>query len=104
MLGRRPGIELELDPVLEAMADQGVALEVNGALDRLDASPEVIRRAVATGVMLVISTDSHHVSELRRMSYGVANARRGWAGTEAVLNTLPRDQFMARLRSRCGSA
>ena len=104
MLGRRPGIELELDPVLEAMADQGVALEVNGALDRLDASPEVIRRAVAAGVMLVISTDSHHVSELRRMSYGVANARRGWAGTETVVNTLPRDEFIQRLRSRRSSA
>ena len=95
MLGRRPGIELELDPLLEEMAARGVALEVNGALDRLDASPEVIRRATAAGVMLVISTDSHHVSELRRMSYGAANARRGWATPQAVLNTLPREEFLA---------
>ena len=100
MLGRRPGIELELDPVLEEMAVRGVALEVNGALDRLDASPEVIRRAVAKGVMLVISTDSHHVSELKRMSYGAANARRGWVTPEAVLNTLPREEFLAWIRSK----
>ena len=99
MLGRRPGIELELEPVLEEMAARGVALEVNGALDRLDASPEVIRRAVAMGVKLVISTDSHHVTELKRMTYGVANARRGWATREAVLNTLPRGEFLANLRS-----
>ncbi len=103
MLGRRPGIELELEPLLEEMAARGVALEVNGALDRLDAPPEVIRRAAAAGVMLVISTDSHHVSELRRMSYGVANARRGWASAEGVLNTLPREELTARLRSRRGS-
>ncbi|MDE0232405.1 MAG: DNA polymerase/3'-5' exonuclease PolX [bacterium] len=100
MLGRRPGIELELDPVLEEMAARGVALEVNGALDRLDASPEVVRRAVAAGVMLVISTDSHHVSELIRMSYGVSNARRGWATADSVLNTLPREEFIRQVRSR----
>jgi len=100
MLGRRPGIELELDPVLEELAGRGVALEVNGALDRLDASAEVIRRAAAMGVNLVVSTDSHHVSELKRMSYGAANARRGWATPEAVLNTLPRQEFLARLRAR----
>jgi DNA polymerase (family 10) len=102
MLGRRPGIELELDPVLEGMAARGVALEVNGALDRLDASPEVIRRAVSLGVKLVISTDSHHVSDLRRMSYGAANARRGWATPDAVLNTLDRREFLANLRTKCG--
>ncbi|MCE2527923.1 MAG: PHP domain-containing protein [Actinomycetia bacterium] len=100
MLGRRPGIDLELDPVLEELAGRGVALEVNGALDRLDASAEVIRRAAAMGVKLVVSTDSHHVSELKRMSYGAANARRGWATPEAVLNTLPRQEFLARLRAR----
>lgn len=100
MLGRRPGIELELDPVFEEMAARGVALEVNGALDRLDASPEVIRRAVSVGVDLVISTDSHHISDLKRMSYGAANARRGWASPDAVLNTLPRDKFLAHIRSR----
>ncbi len=100
MLGRRPGIELELDPVLEEMAARGVALEVNGALDRLDASPEVIRRAVSKGVKLVISTDSHHVTELRRMAYGTANARRGWATAGDVLNTLSRANFLAHIRSR----
>lgn len=100
MLGRRPGIELDLDPVLEEMAGRGVALEVNGALDRLDASPEVIRQAVSKGVKLVISTDSHHTTELKRMAYGTANARRGWATPEAVLNTLPRREFISHLRSR----
>lgn len=99
MLGRRPGIELELDPVLEQMATRRVALEVNGALDRLDASPEVIRRAVSMGVKLVISTDSHHVSDLGRMSYGAANARRGWATPDTVLNTLGRKEFLANLRT-----
>jgi DNA polymerase (family 10) len=99
-IGRRPGIELNLDAVLEGLAVSGVALEVNGALDRLDASAEVIRRAVAQQVKLVISTDSHHTSDLRRMAYGVANAQRGWAGADDVVNTLPVDEFVVWADSR----
>jgi DNA polymerase (family X) len=85
-IGRRPGIELNVDAVLEGLATTGVALEVNGALDRLDATADVVRRAVRERVDLAISTDSHHVSELRRMEYGVEWARRGWAPKKAVVN------------------
>lgn len=99
-IGRRPGIELDLDPVLEALSITGVGLEVNGALDRLDASPGVIRRAVGAGVRLVISTDSHHVSELGRMTFGVMNAQRGWAERTDVANTLPTNEFETWAHSR----
>lgn len=99
-IGRRPGIELELDPVLEALAMTGVGLEVNGALERLDAASNVVRRAVAAGVRLVISTDSHHISELSRMDYGVRNAQRGWAEVGDVANTLPTAEFEAWSQSR----
>ncbi|MGH8874067.1 MAG: PHP domain-containing protein, partial [Acidimicrobiia bacterium] len=94
MIGRRPGIELDVEAVLEGAAELGVALEVNGALDRLDASPDVVRRARRHGVTLVISTDSHHPSDLRRMEWGVRNARRGWAEKEMVANTWERRRFL----------
>ncbi|HJQ95935.1 MAG TPA: DNA polymerase/3'-5' exonuclease PolX [Acidimicrobiia bacterium] len=99
-IGRRPGIELHLAPVLEGLAVSGVALEVNGALDRLDASAETIRRAVEAKVTLVISTDSHHTSDLRRMEFGVANAQRGWAAAGDVANTLDSPAFLDFARSR----
>jgi DNA polymerase (family 10) len=51
-------------------------------------------------VKLVISTDSHHTSDLKRMSYGVANAQRGWAGAEDVVNTLPENEFVEWAGSR----
>lgn len=86
-IGKRPGIDLEIDIVLEALAHFDVALEINGSLNRLDASAEVVARAVDRGVKLVINTDSHHVSELGRMEYGVKTAQRGWASRDLVINT-----------------
>ncbi|HEX2152677.1 MAG TPA: DNA polymerase/3'-5' exonuclease PolX [Acidimicrobiia bacterium] len=94
-IGRRPGIELDVDSVLEGLATTGVALEVNGALDRLDATAEVIRHAVRRDVTLTISTDSHHTNELGRMAYGVEWARRGWAPRASVANTMPLTEFEA---------
>ena len=93
-IGRRPGIELDIDIVLEAMVAFDVALEVNGALKRLDAAADVVRRAVDRGVKLAINTDSHHKSEVERMTYGVQAAQRGWAPKDLVVNTWDRDRFI----------
>jgi DNA polymerase (family X) len=94
-IGRRPGIELDVDIVLEALFAFDVALEINGALDRLDAASDVVRRAVDRGVKLVINTDSHHPSELGRMEYGILTAQRGWVPRDQVINTWPRDRFLS---------
>jgi DNA polymerase (family 10) len=101
-IGRRPGVELDIDVVLEALAVTGVALEINGALDRLDASAEVARLAMARKVDFVIDTDSHHVSDLVRMDYGVEYARRGWVTTDRVVNARPVEAFMTWVGRRRG--
>lgn len=99
-VGRRPGVEIDIDAVLEGLVLTGVALEINGALDRLDATTEVTRLAMAAGVDLVIDTDSHHVSDLRRMDYGVSYAQRAWVSNEAVVNTRDTDDFLEWSRLR----
>ncbi len=93
-IGRRPGIEIDVDVVLEALFQFDKALEVNGALQRLDAASDVVRKAVDRGVKLVINTDSHHTSELGRIEYGVKTAQRGWAPRELVVNTWPKAKFL----------
>ena len=94
-IGRRPGIEIDVDVVLEALFQFDKALEVNGALQRLDAASDVVRKAVDRGVKLVINTDSHHTSELGRIEYGVKTAQRGWAPKDLVVNTWPKKKFLA---------
>ena len=99
-VGRRPGIEVDIDVVLEALAVTGVALEINGALDRLDASSEVVRQAMGMDVKFVIDTDSHHPRDLRRMDYGVEYARRGWATKDRVVNTWETGSFLDWVQAR----
>ncbi len=94
-IGRRPGIELDYEVLIDALVEFDVALEINGALDRLDAASDVVRRAVEHGVKLVINTDSHHTSELGRMEYGVLTAQRGWTPRDLVINTWDRDELLA---------
>lgn len=93
-VGRRPGVELDVDSVIEGLSVTGVALEVNGALDRLDATTDVTRQAVEAGVPIVIDTDSHHTSDLRRMEYGVQYAQRAWVTGADVMNTRPADELL----------
>lgn len=99
-IGRRPGIEFDVDAVLDALVHFDVALEVNGALQRLDAASDVVRRAVDREVKLVINTDSHHTSELGRMDYGVRTAQRGWAPKDLVINSWDRKDFLAWVADR----
>jgi DNA polymerase (family X) len=108
MLGRRAGIDLDLDTVLDVAVETGTALEINGNLRRLDASAEVIREGAARGVTFVISSDAHAIREFDNLRHGVRNARRGGLSRSQVANTWQTDRFVAwidRLRAdRRGAA
>jgi DNA polymerase (family X) len=93
MLGKRPGIELDLEAVLDAAAETGTAIEINASLRRLDAPVEVIREGARRGVTFVISTDAHAVAELDRARFGVAQARRAGLGRDAIANTWTVERF-----------
>ncbi len=95
MMGKRPGIDLDLEQVLDAAADSGTAIEVNSNLRRKDATAEVIREGVRRGVTFVISTDAHTVRELDLMRHGVHHARRGGLTRERCANTWETDRFLA---------
>jgi DNA polymerase (family 10) len=89
LIGHRPENALDLDRVFEVALETGVALEVNGLPDRLDLRGEHVRSAIAAGVRIVCSTDSHSVAGLGNMPLSVHTARRGGARAVDVLNTLP---------------
>ena len=99
-IGKRPGIDLNIEILLEALLKFDKALEINGSLQRLDASSEIAKQAMSKGVKLVINTDSHHVSDLQRMEFGVSTAKRGWVNKELVINTWPYQKFITWLNNK----
>ncbi len=95
MIGRRPGIELDVAAVFDAAAATGTALEINCHLDRLDVPAELLLQARGrTDLTYLISTDSHHADEYANVRWGVANARRGWVEASSVANTWAADRFL----------
>lgn len=60
---------------------------------------EQIRKAVESGVKLVIDSDAHDVRHLSYLSFGLAAARRGWAKRFDILNTLPLNEFLGSLKN-----
>jgi len=93
-IGRRTGIELDIDAVLQKAAETGTAIEINAALGRLDASDEVLLRARGRPVTFVVSSDTHHTRELARMEWGALHATRGWVEPERIANTWPPERFL----------
>jgi DNA polymerase (family X) len=89
IINRRPENALDLDRVYEVALEQGIAVEVNGLSPRLDLRGEHVRDAIAAGVEIVCSTDTHSVAGLAGMELSVHTARRGGATAADVVNTRP---------------
>jgi DNA polymerase (family 10) len=95
MIGARPGIELDLDAIFDAAEATGTALEVNGALPRLDLSVDALRRALPRKVTFVLNSDAHHASELERARNAARNAERAWIEPDRVANAWAPDRLLA---------
>jgi len=104
MIGHRAGIELDLDAVFEAAEKTGTALEINGALPRLDLSVEALRRVRARDVPLVLTSDAHHASELERIRFAALNAERASIDPDRVVNTWPRERLLSWLAQAPGTS
>jgi DNA polymerase (family 10) len=95
ILLRREPSALDLPVVFKAAAGLNVALEVNGYPSRLDLSDTDCRKAKEYGVAFSLGSDAHATSDLQHMRLAVATARRGWVGTDEIINTRRLDSLRA---------
>ncbi|MFJ4468245.1 DNA polymerase/3'-5' exonuclease PolX [Streptomyces sp. NPDC089424] len=98
LIGRRPGVDVDLDALFEACARTGTALEINSHPDRLDLNDEHILRAKRYGVKFAVDSDAHSVLHLAHLRYGVGMAQRGWLTKDDVINTWPLTRLRRFLR------
>jgi DNA polymerase (family 10) len=100
LLERRDPHAVDLQAVIDAAAETGTWIEINGGPERLDLPDVWVRKACDRGVTLVANSDAHAVEELEWMEFAVATARRGWATVPALANTLGLDALLAKRRRR----
>jgi DNA polymerase (family 10) len=96
----REGADLDMDAVLKAAAETGVALEINASPYRLDLDDVHARRAKELGIPISINTDSHSEADFDMLFYGVAIARRAWLTKQDVINAWPPKKLLEWLKKR----
>ncbi len=86
LLNERSGYELDFETLFKFCKENNKALEINAYPNRLDLEGPLIKMAIEFEIKLTIDTDSHQVSQMSLMPYGVSQARRGWATKKDILN------------------
>jgi DNA polymerase (family 10) len=98
---RRPGYELDVERVMAACAENGVAIEINGNPWRLDLDWRWYRRGLELGCMFSINPDAHSAPEIDSSTrWGVAIARKGGVTPDRVVNALDAGAFAHWLEHR----
>jgi len=100
LLLARQGYECDMDAIIEACIEYGVALELNANPHRLDLDWRYCGLAKSKGVKIVINPDAHNVDGLNDMEYGIGIARKGWLEAKDVLNSMNLDEIIAYLAAR----
>jgi DNA polymerase (family 10) len=98
LLLRRDAYQFDMDKVLTFAATNRVTMELNAYPDRLDLNDRHLRMAREKGVKVVINTDAHHTTHFEKLKYGILQARRAWLTKDDVLNTLPADKLVSKLK------
>jgi len=98
VIQKREPYDVDMDEIIRTAKETGTVLEVDAYPNRLDLKDEHVRKAIEAGVKLVIDSDAHSVNHMRFLEFGVAQARRGWARKNDILNTLPEKDFLRSLK------
>jgi DNA polymerase (family 10) len=98
LINRRAGYLVDIEKLIDVAKDTNTVLEIDAHYDRLDLKDEYVRIAVRNGVKLVIDSDAHHPIHYSFLTFGIAQARRGWAIQSDILNTLPADKLLNALK------
>ncbi len=98
LINRRAPYEIDMDEIIKTAKKTKMVLEIDAFPDRLDLKDEYIRKCVEAGVKMSISSDAHSVSHFSVLEYGIAQARRGWATKNDIINVWPLDKMLEMLK------
>ncbi|KKU93781.1 MAG: PHP domain protein [Parcubacteria group bacterium GW2011_GWA1_48_11b] len=97
IVGRREAYNLDMSTIIKTAKETCTILEINGS-DRLDLRDQYIRMCVDAGVKMSIDSDAHNDSQLYFSGFGIAQARRGWATKNDIINAWSVDKMLSFLK------
>ena len=97
---RRPGYDVDVERILSACAEHGVAVEINANPWRLDLDWRWHQKAIDLGCWFSVNPDAHSTAEIDLTKWGVAMARKGGVSPDRVLNALDLTAFRAHIEAR----
>jgi DNA polymerase (family 10) len=99
LLARDP-YPVDLQRVIRAAAERGVAVELNAHPQRLDLDWQGLRYGLERGMKTSINPDAHAPEGLDDVEYGIGIARKGWCTVEDVVNAWPLERLLDHLVAR----
>ncbi len=100
LLLRRPGYPVHMEYILEACAENNVAIELNANPNRLDVDWHWLSRMQESGIKTSINPDAHSIEGMRDIQFGVDQARKGLLKTENNLSSFSLEQLTSYFQER----
>ncbi|MGE5430503.1 MAG: PHP domain-containing protein [Syntrophomonadaceae bacterium] len=93
LLLQRSPYNVDLKKVIDACAQNRVAIEINASPNRLDLDWRMIYYAREKGCMFSINPDAHSIMGIDEINYGIRVARKGGLQPEEVINCMDLEDF-----------
>ena len=100
MLGRPDMPRIDIEALIETAVETQTCLEINSHVLRLDLPDVCIQQARNLGVTFSLGSHAQTIQELRSMRLGILTARRGWVEPRQLLNSLPYQRLLERLKDQ----
>jgi len=99
LINKRKPYDVDMDRVISTAKETGTILEINAFPERTDLADDYIRKCVETNARMSINSDAHSVNHLGYLDLGVAQARRGWATKNDIINAWPTEKCLNFLKN-----
>jgi len=86
LLNKREPYAVDMEAIIKEAKKTAVVLEINGCPARADLKDEYIKKCVEAGVKMTIDSDAHSANHFSYLEYGIAQARKGWATKNDIVN------------------
>jgi len=98
LIQKRGPYDVDVEEIIKTAKETGTVLEIDADPYRLDLKDEYIRKAIEAGVKLAIDSDAHSKNSFHYLEFGIAQARRGWATKNDIINTRPWREMLKLLK------